>query len=110
MYVQGYYKSGSENGFQQKCVLLASYITTSCHSDKYSIMNHLLSVTGVNLVFDLPFLVHIALIMKDDNHQNCPVNDLSASPCDIMLTRLTSIVISQYERKIDWNQKTNYFF
>lgn len=46
-------------------------------------------VVRSKLGFDFPFLVHVVLIIKDDNHQNCRYNNLAVSPCD-MLTHLTS--------------------
>lgn len=50
----------------------------------------------IKLSFDFPYFVHVALMMKGDNQQNCPVNESS----------VTSIAISQWENKMDWNQKT----
>lgn len=46
-------------------------------------------------------------MIKDDNHQNCPVNELSVSPQDFMFTCITSIVISKWEHKMDWNNSFN---
>lgn len=49
-----------------------------------NVIYHLPSVPGVN--------VHVAP-MKDENNQNCPVNESSVCPRDIMSTHLTSFLI-----------------
>lgn len=67
-----------------------------------NIIYHLSSVTGLNLVLTSPSFIYVALMMKDENYCNCPVNE---SPCQSMLCHVSSVAVGDknvQEVKDNW--------
>lgn len=50
--------------------------------------------------FPQQIYVHVALMLQDDSHHNCPMNELPVSPYGFLLTYIGAFVITLCEHVI----------